>query len=140
MDKYEYNLKLDQIKTLLSEGKYKDAAEIADTINWNKIKNVNALVKDNIISREEAKTHPERHVLLRAIGVTRTINFEVNKIDNICGKKFLLCTDGLTGTSSDAEILDIIQKSNKEKICTNLISLANEKGGHDNITVMYIEV
>ena len=40
---------------------------------------VNALVKDHIISKEEAKTHPERHVLLRALGVTRSINFEVIK-------------------------------------------------------------
>ena len=45
MDKYEYNLKLDQMKSLYAEEKYEDAADIADTINWNKIKNVNALVK-----------------------------------------------------------------------------------------------
>ena len=45
MDKYEYNLKLDQIKSLSSEENYVGAAEIADTINWNKIKNINTLVK-----------------------------------------------------------------------------------------------
>ena len=101
---------------------------------------VNALVKDNIISKEEAKEHPERHVLLRALGVTKSINFEVNKIENMYGKKFLICTDGLTGSSSDEEIFDVIKSSDKEKICTNLINMANDKGGHDNITVMYIEV
>ena len=45
MDKYEYNLKLDQIKALSAEEGYMSAAEIADSINWNKIKNVNTLVK-----------------------------------------------------------------------------------------------
>lgn len=101
---------------------------------------VNALVKDNIISKEEAKTHPERHVLLRALGVTKSINFEVNKIENVCGKKFLLCTDGLTGANSDNEIFDVINNADTVKICSNLVNLANDKGGHDNITVMYIEV
>lgn len=45
MDKYEYNLKLDQMKNFVAENKFEDAAEVADSINWNKIKNVNALVK-----------------------------------------------------------------------------------------------
>lgn len=101
---------------------------------------VNALVKDNIISKEEAKTHPERHVLLRALGVTKSINFEVNKIDNVYGRRFLMCTDGLTGTNTDEEIFKCINGNSKEKICSDLIKLANDKGGHDNITVMYIEV
>jgi len=101
---------------------------------------VNALVKDNIISKEEAKTHPERHVLLRALGVTKSINFEVNKLDNMYERRFLICTDGLTGTSSEQEIFNVIKSSEKQKICTNLINLANDKGGHDNTTVMYIEV
>ena len=100
---------------------------------------VNALVKDNIITKEEAKTHPERHVLLRAIGVTKSINFEVNKIENIYEKRYLICTDGLTSTSTDEEIFNVINESKKEDICKNLINLANEKGGIDNITVMYIE-
>ena len=100
---------------------------------------VNALVKDNIISKEEAKTHPERHVLLRALGVTKSINFEVNKLENIQGRKFLLCTDGLTGANTDEEIFECINSNEKDKICTHLIGLANEKGGHDNTTVMYVE-
>ena len=45
MDKYEYNLKLDQMKSRYAEEKYDEAADIADTINWNKVKNVNGLVK-----------------------------------------------------------------------------------------------
>lgn len=101
---------------------------------------VNALVKDNIISKEEALVHPERHVLLRAVGVTKSINFDVCDMGCILGKKYLICTDGLTGTSSDEEIFETIQKSSSKDVCNNLVNLANAKGGHDNITVMYIEV
>ena len=101
---------------------------------------VNALVKDNIISKEEAKTHPERHVLIRALGVTKSINFEVNKLENMYGRKFLICTDGLTGANTDEEIFECIKSSKKEEICHQLVNLANSKGGHDNTTVMYIEV
>ena len=101
---------------------------------------VNALVKDNIISKEEAKTHPERHVLLRALGVTKSINFEVNKLENMYGRRFVICTDGLTGANTDEEIFECIKNSGKNMICASLIKLANDKGGHDNTTVMYIEV
>ncbi len=100
---------------------------------------VNALLRDNIISREEAKVHPERHVLVRAIGIAKNVIFDVNKIDNIKGRRFLLCTDGLTTTSTDQDILLKIADSNDEDICNILVDMANEKGGVDNITVMYVK-
>ena len=66
MDKYEYNLKLDQIKALSAEEGYMSAAEIADSINWNKIKNVNTLVKIGEIY-EKAERYPDaRDILLMA--------------------------------------------------------------------------
>lgn len=66
MDKYEYNLKLDQMKSLYAEEKYEEAAEIADTINWNKIKNVNALVKAGEIYEKTQRYEDSRDVLLMA--------------------------------------------------------------------------
>lgn len=66
MDKYEYNLKLDQMKSLYAEEKYEDAADIADTINWNKIKNVNALVKAGEIYEKTERYEDSRDVLLMA--------------------------------------------------------------------------
>ena len=66
MDKYEYNLKLDQMKSLYVEEKYEDAADIADTINWNKIKNVNALVKAGEIYEKTERYEDSREVLLMA--------------------------------------------------------------------------
>ena len=66
MDKYEYKLKLDQMKSLTAEGKYKEAAEIADTINWRKIKNINALVKVGEIYEKVGRYDESKDVLLTA--------------------------------------------------------------------------
>lgn len=66
MDKYEYNLKLDQIKALSAEEGYMSAAEIADSINWNKIKNVNTLVKIGEIYEKAERYHDARDILLMA--------------------------------------------------------------------------
>ena len=83
MDKYEYNLKLDQIKTLLAEGNYKDAADIADTINWNKIKNVNALVKAGEVYEKVGRYEESREILLNAYDrspIGRTIIYRLAEV------------------------------------------------------------
>ncbi len=66
MDKYEYKLKLDQMKSLTAENNYKAAAEIADTINWHKIKNVNALIKAGEIYEKMGRYEESRDILLMA--------------------------------------------------------------------------
>lgn len=66
MDKYEYKLKLDQMKSLTAEKDYQNAATIADTINWNKIKNVNALVKAGEIYENAGRYEESREILLMA--------------------------------------------------------------------------
>ena len=66
MDKYEYKLKLDQMKSLAAEGKYEEAAEVVDSINWRKIKNINALVKAGEIYEKVGRYDDSREVLLTA--------------------------------------------------------------------------
>ena len=66
MDKYEYKLKLDQMKAFTAENNYKAAAEIADTINWHKIKNVNALIKAGEIYENVGRYEESRDILLMA--------------------------------------------------------------------------
>lgn len=66
MDKYEYNLKLDQMKSRYAEEKYDEAADIADTINWNKVKNVNGLVKAGEVYEKVQRYEDSREVLLMA--------------------------------------------------------------------------
>ena len=66
MDKYEYKLKLDQMKSLAAEGDYTTAAEIADSINWRKIKNVTALVKAGEIYEQTGRYEESKELLLQA--------------------------------------------------------------------------
>ena len=66
MDKYEYNVKLDQMKSLCADENYEAAAEIADSINWNKIKNVNALFRTGEIYEKIGRYEDARDVLLMA--------------------------------------------------------------------------
>ena len=104
MDKYEYNLKLDQMKSLVAEGDYQTAAEIADTINWRKIKNVSALVRAGEIYEDVERYDEAKDILLMAydrspIGRTivyrlaclaiKTANFEEAKeyYNELKGKK-----------------------------------------------------
>lgn len=66
MDKYEYNLKLDQMKSLFSDEKYEEAAEIADSINWSKIKNSTALLRAGEVYEKTGRYTDSRDVLLMA--------------------------------------------------------------------------
>lgn len=66
MDKYEYNLKIDQIKSLYAEGNYAAAAELADTISWNKIKNVNTLVRVGEVYEKVGRYEESKEILLSA--------------------------------------------------------------------------
>lgn len=66
LDKYEYNLKLDQMKSLYADENYEAAAEIADNINWNKVKNANALVKAGEIYEKVQRYNDSRDILLMA--------------------------------------------------------------------------
>lgn len=66
MDKYEYKVKLDQMKSLAAENRYKEALEIADTVNWSKIKNVNALIKAGEIYEKNGRYEDSRDILLMA--------------------------------------------------------------------------
>lgn len=83
MDKYEYNLKLDQMKNFVAENKYEDAAEVADSVNWNKIKNVNALVKAGEIYEKVERFEDAREILLNAYDrspIGRTIIYRLAEI------------------------------------------------------------
>ena len=83
MDKYEYNLKMDQMKSLLAEGKYDEAVEIADSINWNKVKNVNALVKAGEVYEKAGRYEDSRDILLNAYDrspIGRTIIYRLAEV------------------------------------------------------------
>ena len=99
---------------------------------------VNELVKTNVITKEEAENHPQKHMLTKAVGILDTIVFDIKKINKKKGY-LLLCTDGLTNMLNDREILKIIQENNFEYTAEKLVLKANEKGGNDNITVVILK-
>jgi serine/threonine protein phosphatase PrpC len=92
-----------------------------------------------LISKEEAKNSPLRHVLTRNLGSLETVNADIFEIEPKDKDRFLLCTDGLTDLVSDEEILAIVnQGDDPEGICQQLVDEANERGGHDNTTVSLV--
>ena len=113
---------------------FKDIVQITSDDTY-----VNELVKTNVITKEEAKVHPQKHMLTRAIGVSKEISLVANKLDINSGI-LLLCTDGLTNMVDDLEILEIVKKNKFDKTSANLIKEANKSGGVDNITVVVIKL
>ncbi|MDA1314970.1 MAG: Stp1/IreP family PP2C-type Ser/Thr phosphatase [Acidobacteria bacterium] len=100
------------------------------------------LVRDGILTVEEARQHPERNVILRALG--RQPDVEVSSWDKPLpvsdGDRFVLCSDGLHDLVSDDEIARIASASPSHEACTNLITLACERGAPDNVSVCVLVV
>jgi PPM family protein phosphatase len=99
------------------------------------------LVRHGVITEGEAETHPERSMLMRAMGVRRDLSFDlVVGIDVEANDQFLMCTDGLSNLVSKQEMVDICLSHPPQGSCDLLVDLANSRGGHDNITVQIVLV
>jgi len=98
------------------------------------------LLEQGKITEEELVNHPKKNMLIRAVGVDKTVKADIFVIDYGENDKMslLLCSDGLSGYCSDEEIFEIIANTPFEKITSELVSLANNKGGRDNITVIIV--
>jgi len=102
---------------------------------------INELIKSNRITVEEAKKHPLKHVLSKAVGNKDKVEPDYNQILIKPGDYLLLCSDGLTTMIDDNIIKDIvIKEKNTEIIKEKLIEKAKEFGGKDNITVILIHI
>jgi protein phosphatase len=91
------------------------------------------------LSAEEAAAHPQRHMLLRTLGLTRFVNVDEVKIDLSPGDRILLCSDGLTEMVRDDAIGKILADGSPDEVVWDLVETANEAGGVDNITVVVVE-
>ncbi|OGU72991.1 MAG: hypothetical protein A2V93_00740 [Ignavibacteria bacterium RBG_16_34_14] len=101
---------------------------------------LNEMLKEGILTEEEAKNYPAKSALSRALGMEDKIKIDI--IDNIPlknGQTFVICTDGLSKVNKD-EILNLVTKNSPEDSCAKLINLANERGGKDNVTVQVIKI
>ena len=94
------------------------------------------LVASGSLSPEEAKNHPRRNVILQALGVQPKVDVVISSADLKKGDRLLLCSDGLWGKVETEEIRDLIDRHQPTDACQGLVTLARERGGEDNITVI----
>lgn len=98
-------------------------------------------IKKGAITVEEAKNSPFSNVITRAVGITETVQVDTLVLDVLPGDIFLACSDGMHGyVESELELGQILSADDGEEVPKRLVSLANARGGKDNITVVVIKV
>lgn len=101
---------------------------------------VEELIKNGSISKEEARHHPQRNIITRAVGTSKKIVADLITLPKNKTEILLLCTDGLTNMLDDEEIKkSLINSENMQQVCEDLVQLSNDKGGYDNITVLAVK-
>jgi PPM family protein phosphatase len=111
-------------------------SRLTDDHSW-----VHEQVTAGILTEEEAKTHPLKNVVTRALGGGPSVSPDLQELVFSPGDRFLFCSDGLTTMVSDEEIHDAAATIKEtQKVCRHLVDLANEKGGVDNITVVLVDI
>jgi len=109
---------------------------LTDDHSW-----VHEQVEAGILTEEEAKSHPLKNVVTRALGGGPSVSPDLQELVFLSGDRFLFCSDGLTTMLSDEEIRDTaIVENDPKKLCEKLVELANEKGGVDNVTVVVVSI
>jgi len=98
-------------------------------------------LRAGLITVEQAKIHPLKHMLSRTIGTHSEVEIDTIVIDLGVDDIFVLCTDGLSNLLEDDDIFDVVKSSNlTEEIAQNLVTMANHRGGTDNITVVVVHI
>lgn len=101
---------------------------------------VEELVKLGRITQEEARIHPQKNIITRALGIDEDIEVDIFTGKVLKNDVYLLCTDGLTNMLTDDLILKEFKNSeNINEACDNLINLAKQNGGYDNITIVAVK-
>ena len=101
---------------------------------------VQELLDAGEITVRTARNHPHRNVVTRALGATEFIHPDFWLRPPMTGERYLLCSDGLSSEIGDADILDILGEPSAERAAEMLIARALDAGGHDNITVLVVDV
>ena len=98
------------------------------------------LLRRGSITADDAKIHPQKNIITRAIGTEPTIKVDVNIMD-YNGETVFICSDGLSNLVSDEQILQVINENDDLQIAmVKLVELANKKGGNDNITCLAFDL
>ncbi len=102
---------------------------------------VETLVREGRLEPNAARTHPQRNVVTRALGIDDDVLIDYWVVPARQGTRLLLCSDGLVGEASDEEIAEVLGAGDPaDTTAARLVSLANAGGGHDNITVIVIDI
>ncbi|MCQ2483804.1 MAG: Stp1/IreP family PP2C-type Ser/Thr phosphatase [Clostridia bacterium] len=99
---------------------------------------VQMMIDNGEITREEAKDHPKKNVITRALGVEDSVRIDYAQEVYNEGETVLLCSDGLTNFLTDEEILELCRDEDSYSLAEKLVDAANSNGGGDNITVVTI--
>lgn len=101
---------------------------------------VQSMVESGHITSDEAKNHPNKNIITRAIGVASNIDIDFTDIEVKTDDILILCTDGLTNCI-DEELMKFAASDNDfESLAERFVDLANQNGGNDNITVVAIKI
>ncbi len=101
---------------------------------------VEAMIEAGSLTREQASESRYKNVLLQALGTSKKLTIDIKELKIPKQFKFLICSDGLTGEVTDQEIFEIMNEENDlESRVENLIKLANEKDGSDNVSAIIME-
>lgn len=101
---------------------------------------VGELVEEGIITPEEARRHPQRHIILKAMGSTPDVIPDMGRIDLEAGDIVLLCSDGLHGLVLDTDIASALNSYPVDQAGKKLINMALDAGGTDNVTVVIVSI
>lgn len=101
---------------------------------------VEEMIRAGELQRKDARSHPDRNIITRAVGVRTPVKIDFFDVKLEKGDKILLCSDGLTNMVEDEDILRIVKKSSSlEEAAKHLVNEANKNGGKDNISVVLAE-
>lgn len=101
---------------------------------------VEDMVRRGDITREQARVHPNKNLITRALGTAPVVHGDYHSMELESGDIILLCSDGLSNLVSDQEILyEILHGGERENCCERLLSIVNSRGAPDNVTIVLFE-
>ncbi len=102
---------------------------------------VQELVSTGHITETEARSHPRRNIVTRALGIEPNVRVDTWVLPFVQGDRYVLCSDGLVDEVDDAEILELLlANTTPQSAADALVAAANEHGGRDNVTVVVVDV
>lgn len=100
---------------------------------------VQEMVEKGDLTQQEAKKHPQKNIITRALGVESSIRIDYCNIQFLPENRLLICTDGLSNYIEDEQISRLAKETDADQLTKRLVALAKDAGGGDNITVTVIE-